>query len=119
MSPTPRLPDPDATHWSVVSAVGSDDAVVAQRALEEVCRKYWGWVYAHVYARVRDRDQALDLTQAFFLSLIARGNLRTVRRERGRFRAYLLASLDHFFCNEARNQQRIKRGGGQTILPLI
>ncbi|MEK7706687.1 MAG: sigma-70 family RNA polymerase sigma factor, partial [Verrucomicrobiota bacterium] len=38
--------------------------------------------------------------------------------ERGRFRAFLLASLKHFLANEWDKSQRQKRGGGVTPLSL-
>jgi RNA polymerase sigma-70 factor (ECF subfamily) len=38
--------------------------------------------------------------------------------ERGRFRAFLLASLKHFLINEWKKSQRLKRGGGETTLSL-
>jgi RNA polymerase sigma-70 factor (ECF subfamily) len=37
---------------------------------------------------------------------------------RGRFRAFLLASLKHFLANEWDHSQRQKRGGGATLLSL-
>jgi hypothetical protein len=38
--------------------------------------------------------------------------------ERGRFRAFLLASLRNFLANEWRRGQAAKRGGGQEAVPL-
>ena len=38
--------------------------------------------------------------------------------ERGRFRAFLLASLKHFLANEWDKSQRQKRGGGELHLSL-
>jgi len=41
-----------------------------------------------------------------------------VRRERGRFRSFLLASLDHFIANDLARRHAQKRGGGVAHLPL-
>ena len=38
--------------------------------------------------------------------------------ERGRFRAFLLASLKNFLANEWKASQRLKRGGGEVALSL-
>ena len=40
------------------------------------------------------------------------------RREKGKFRAFLLAALKHFLENEWDRSQGQKRGGGQAILSL-
>ena len=41
-----------------------------------------------------------------------------MRAERGRFRAFLLASLKHFLANEWDKSQRLKRGGGAACPSL-
>ena len=47
-----------------------------------------------------------------------RHNLEGLSAERGRFRAFLLASLKHFLANEWDKSQRQKRGGDATHLSL-
>ncbi|HEX5176197.1 MAG TPA: sigma-70 family RNA polymerase sigma factor, partial [Chthoniobacteraceae bacterium] len=61
---------------------------------------------------------AEDLTQAFFARFLAKNYLNGVCEERGRFRAFLLASLKHFLANEWDKTQRQKRGGAITHLSL-
>ena len=61
---------------------------------------------------------AQDLTQEFFARLMEKGWLGGVDRERGRFRSWLLASMKHFLANEWDRANRLKRGGGQTVLSL-
>ena len=58
------------------------------------------------------------MTQAFFARFLARNYLAGLSAERGRFRAFLLASLKHFLTNEWKKSQRLKRGGGETLLSL-
>jgi RNA polymerase sigma-70 factor (ECF subfamily) len=41
-----------------------------------------------------------------------------VRKERGRFRSYLLAGLKHFLVNDWKRVGAEKRGGGQVHIPL-
>ena len=50
--------------------------------------------------------------------MLERRDFEHVRRERGRFRAFLLASLQHFIANDAARRRTKKRGGGITFLPL-
>jgi RNA polymerase sigma-70 factor (ECF subfamily) len=44
--------------------------------------------------------------------------LETVRREKGRFRSFLLVSLKHFLINEGLRARTQKRGGGRALIPL-
>jgi RNA polymerase sigma-70 factor (ECF subfamily) len=41
-----------------------------------------------------------------------------VRREKGRFRSFLLVSLKHFLVNEWKRVRAEKRGGRNTLVPL-
>ena len=65
-----------------------------------------------------DTHEAEDLTQEFFLRLLAKNYLAGIDREKGKFRAFLLASLKHFLANEWDRCQTQKRGGRQVIIPL-
>jgi RNA polymerase sigma-70 factor (ECF subfamily) len=69
-------------------------------------------------AKGRDSEEARDLTQGFFLLLLARGDLETVRKEKGRLRSYLLVSFKHFLTGERRREMTIKRGHGQWLIPI-
>jgi RNA polymerase sigma-70 factor (ECF subfamily) len=106
------------THWTVVLAAGQRHTPQADRALEELCRTYWFPLYAYVRRRGYAKADAEDLVQAFFARFLARNYLEGLSAERGRFRAFLLASLKHFLANEWDKSQRQKRGGGVTILSL-
>ena len=63
-------------------------------------------------------EESQDLTQAFFALLLERRGLRTVRKEKGRFRSFLLGALKHFLADEQRRAMAIKRGKGQRLIPL-
>jgi RNA polymerase sigma-70 factor (ECF subfamily) len=106
------------THWTVVLAAGRRSTPQSDHALEELCRTYWFPLYAYVRRRGYAKADAEDLVQAFFARFLARNYLEGLSAERGRFRAFLLASLKHFLANEWDKSQRQKRGGGATILSL-
>src|SRR5438445_2119389 len=83
------------THWSVVlTAQGESPA--AEEALEKLCRIYWWPLYGFVRRQGHTPEEAQDLTQGFFAMLLERRDLDAVRREKGRLRSYLLASLKNF-----------------------
>jgi RNA polymerase sigma factor (sigma-70 family) len=106
------------THWTVVLAAGKQSTPQSDHALEELCRAYWFPLYAYVRRRGHTREDAEDLTQAFFARFLKKNYLAGLSAERGRFRAFLLASLKHFLANEWDKSQRQKRGGGVTPLSL-
>jgi len=109
----------DTTRWSLVLAARGDDSAEARRALESLCEAYWYPLYAFVRRRGETPDDARDLTQAFFASLLARRSFDDLAPERGRFRAFLVAALKHFLANQGARARAQKRGGGLSFGPLI
>jgi len=106
------------TEWSLVLTAGGDDSRAARAALSRLCEIYWYPLYAYVRRHGANPDDARDLTQGFLTSLLERRDLETVHRDRGRFRAFLLASLQHFLSNDAARRQTQKRGGNVQLVPL-
>ncbi len=106
------------THWTVVLAAGQRHTPQSDAALEQLCRTYWFPLYAYVRRRGHTKEDAEDLTQSFFARFLEKNYLEGLSAERGRFRAFLLASLKHFLANEWDKAQRQKRGGGAAHLSL-
>jgi RNA polymerase sigma-70 factor (ECF subfamily) len=106
------------THWSVVLIAGQGHSEPAQRALETLCRAYWYPIYVYVRRKGYGPDDAQDLTQEFFSQLIAKEHLRLADREKGKFRTFLLATLDYFLAREWSRAHRQKRGGQFTFISL-
>ena len=106
------------THWTVVLAAGQRHTSQSDGALEELCKTYWFPLYAYVRRRGHSKADAEDLVQAFFARLLAKNFLANLDSERGKFRAFLLASLKHFLANEWDKSQAQKRGGGAVNLSL-
>jgi RNA polymerase sigma factor (sigma-70 family) len=106
------------THWTVVLSAGGRSSPQARMALEELCRTYWYPLYAYVRRQGHSKEDAEDLTQAFFARFLEKNYLEKLDSEKGRFRAFLLASLKHFLANERDRAGRQKRGGGAIPLSL-
>ncbi len=68
--------------------------------MAELCQTYWFPLYAFVRRKGNSPQDAEDLTQGFFARLLQLDSLSTVRRERGRFRAFLLAAMNHYLADE-------------------
>jgi len=124
-SPEGASPDTDSqetnrpifatTHWSVVVAAGHADTTRAQQALGRLCQTYWYPLYAYVRKRGVNSQDAEDLTQEFFARLIRKESLSHLTREGGRFRSFLLKSMNRFITDDWRRSHAQKRGGGKII----
>jgi RNA polymerase sigma-70 factor (ECF subfamily) len=58
------------------------------------------------------------LTQEFFARLLEKNDLEAVDPDKGKFRSFLLAALNHFLANEHDRAVALKRGGTREIVPL-
>lgn len=106
------------TRWSVVLAAGHSGATQARAALGKLCQTYWYPLYAYVRRRGHSPEDAQDLTQEFFAQLLERQSLAKADPNLGRFRSFLLASMNHFLANEWQKARAKKRGGGHELLSL-
>lgn len=94
---------------------GRSDTPRAQDALAKLCQTYWHPLYAYVRRRGYSPEDAQDLTQEFFARLLERNAVSSVNRDKGRFRSFLLASLNHFLSDEWDKGRAQKRGSGKVI----
>jgi RNA polymerase sigma-70 factor (ECF subfamily) len=106
------------TRWSIVVAAGGHASTESQEALATLFQSYWYPLYAYVRRRGYQPAEAQDLTQAFFAQLLEKGVLAAADQKRGKFRSFLLASLNHFLANQNRAARAEKRGGGKTVHSL-
>jgi len=105
------------TRWSViVSAANRSEEQKAREALAELCRTYWRPVFSFVCRRGYSTEDAQDLTQDFFVTILEHNWLQHADRNRGRFRSLLLKSLQNFLINEAEKTHAHKRGGGVEFI---
>jgi RNA polymerase sigma factor (sigma-70 family) len=104
------------THWTVVLAAAVADSPSAAGALEDLCQTYWPPLYAYVRRRGYSTEDAQDLTQEFFVRLLERNSVASVNPCKGRFRSFLLASMNHFLADEWDKHQAAKRGGGKLVM---
>lgn len=121
-SETEGKPQPQAafttTHWSLVLNAADASSPAADRALAQLCEIYWYPLYVYARRQGHNPHDAQDLTQEFFRRLLEKNYLRTIDRQKGKFRTFLLAAMEHFLAKHWRDAHRLKRGGGQTIISL-
>ena len=97
-----------------MSARGESES--ARESLEQLCSVYWYPLYIYVRRQGFDPAEAEDLTQGFFEHLFRRDRLHQADASKGRFRTFLLGSLQNFLNDYRDHCGRVKRGGGQTII---
>ena len=97
-------------------AAGQESSPEAAAALAELCRAYWYPLYAYVRRKGYAVADAQDLTQHFFARLLEKNYVGAADRRKGKFRSFLLASLEHFLAKEWTRAHRLKRGGGVSII---
>jgi len=101
-----------------VVRAAKDRSPESREALASLCQLYWYPLYAYIRRRGHQPAEAQDLAQAFFAELLAKDRLRRADQQRGRFRAFLLASLKHFLANQRRAEHAQKRGGDRKLLSI-
>ncbi len=108
-----------STHWSVVLAAAQTASPEAEAALEKLCVAYWYPLYAYLRRSGRTPHEAEDLTQQFFATrIVTKRVLRDLQPGAGRFRSWLLTSLQNMVKNEWEKARAVKRGGAQPHFPL-
>jgi RNA polymerase sigma factor (sigma-70 family) len=118
-----RVPPPRAgrfatTRWSLVLAAGHQANARSSEALASLCEMYWYAVYAFIRRQGYRPEDGADLTQAFFLRVLEKNYFQDADPARGRFRAFLCASIRHFLSNERDRARALKRGGAHPLISL-
>ena len=105
------------TRWTLILASREGDQA-RRTALESLLTTYWKPVYFYLRRRGLAVESAEDVVQGFFLHLLERDFLPRLDPARGRFRSYLLTSLDHYLANLRERESAQKRGGGVRLVPI-
>lgn len=104
------------TDWPLVAASRARQSGAPSDPLAELCRLYWPPVYAFLRQRGHRPEEAEDLTQGFFVHLLAKRVLDRAEPERGRLRSLLLVCLSNYVSNERTRSRAKKRGGADIVV---
>jgi len=101
------------TRWSLVlsAADPKSDEKKSREALAELCRTYWQPIFLFVSRKGYSTQEAQDLTQDFFVMILETDWLKHADEHRGRFRSFLLKSLQNFLSHAHDKRRAQKRGG--------
>ena len=112
-----RRDDFTATQWTqVLLAAKQDGSAGSQRALEQLCARYWPALYGFLRRKGHAPAEAEDLTQGFFAQLLEENAIARADRAKGRFRNFLLGALQRFLADEHRRVAAQKRGRDKLLL---
>jgi RNA polymerase sigma-70 factor (ECF subfamily) len=106
------------TRWSQVVAAGGRAGPASREALAELCAAYWYPLYAFVRRKGHPPDEAADLVQGTFLTILDRDGLAAVAPERGRFRSFLMSACAHHLADCRDRDRAARRGGGATPISI-
>ena len=111
-----------ATHWSMLMAVRAGAGTEQRSVLNFLIQRYWKPVYCYVRRCGHGEEDAKDLVQEFFMACLRNDLFAKADPARGRFRNFLLRSLENFLHNklrEAQAQKRRPKGGFVSFDELL
>ena len=109
----------DDTHWSQIGRAQTSDTSSQQEAIDALLKRYWKPVYCYLRRKGHRNEAAKDLTQGFFHEVVlGRELIQQANRARGRFRTFLLTSLDRYATSVHRAQTAQKRSPKSGLVRL-
>lgn len=102
------------TRWSVIASARDGHDVGLARLYEAYRLPALAFFRAAGFA-IHDAE---DLTQSFFADSLRREFLQDVDGHKGRFRTFLIRSLQHHLCDHLDRTKALKRGGGRLTVSL-
>ena len=111
-----QVGDFPSTHWSLIYSAHDQDSVRRRESLGELLRLYLPALRAHLlYRRKIESHRAEDFLQGFVADqVLQRDMLAKADSARGRFRSFLLRSLENYVINRRRSEA----GRRETTLDL-
>ncbi len=102
------------TNWTLIDALHRGEHPGKGAALELLIKRYWPPVYASLRRMGRQREEAAELTQAFFADVVLGRELFTqANANRGKLRTLLLTAVKHYVIDQHR--RNTTRPGNQAV----
>lgn len=80
------------------------------QTLDYICRNYWYPLFAFARYNGMTISDAEDAVQSFFCDILQYHSLRNARRDKGRFRTYLIGAFKKHLIDLYRRQHTLRRG---------
>jgi RNA polymerase sigma-70 factor (ECF subfamily) len=113
--------------WSTISRARGPDPKESSKALERLCQAYYEplricvflWYVKHRgFSNAQAQTAAPDALHSFFEALLRRKFLDRLDRNKGRFRSFILASLNRFLLDVWAQENAVTRGGGSESVSI-
>ena len=100
------------TRWTVLNNLSEIQSPQYRENLNFFISEYWKPAYCYIYKSWNTtNEEAKDLTQSFFISILERKTLENLSPTKGSFRSFVKACLKNFLLQHDRDSSRLKRGG--------
>lgn len=106
------------TNWSMVRLAVAEKEPGAAQALDQLCRLYEKPILAYIIRDGHAPQDAHDLKQSFFASLLVNSAFANAEATRVKLRAFLLTKLQSFLIDQYRRSVAQKRGAGKVVALL-
>ncbi len=106
------------TQWTMIAHAAREGDTISERALADLCERYWPPVYAFIRRSGQAPEASKDLTQGFFKYMLDKKPFAAADRAKGKFRTFLLTSVKFYLSRERRKALAQKRGGGALFLSI-
>lgn len=107
------------TQRSMIEAARGDDPAARDCAVKTLVDAYWKPIYKYIRMKWRaSNEEAKDLTQGFFATLLEKGFVEKYVSQRASFRTFLRLCADGYVANERKSAGRQKRGGDHRFVSL-
>ena len=107
-----------ATEWSVISHARAEGETRISEGRGRLCLRYWKPLYLYLRRNGENHEDASDSVQGFFQFVLSGAFLSHVDREGGRFRSYLVKSLERWRIGQRRYEHAQKRGKQFESIPI-
>ena len=107
------------THWSLIEGIASADQDRSLALIGVLMDRYWKPVYCYLRRKGHSNEEAKDLTQGFFHTVVLERHLvEKADPAKGRFRSFLLMALNRYLANVRKHEARQRRMPAGKLVPL-
>ena len=106
------------TPWTLISAAQKGDAGAFEKAVERIYELFAGAVRSFLRGRGFKPEEANDLAQEFFSTLLERKFLDRLDPAKGKLRQFLFTSLRRFICDSIDKRDAQKRRPEGSLVSL-
>jgi RNA polymerase sigma-70 factor (ECF subfamily) len=98
------------TRWSEILDAKTPDEIRRKAVVGNLMQRYWKPIYCYLRHKGHNNEIAKDLTQGFFYEIVlGRELIQQADKAKGRFRTFLLTSLDRYEVSVHRKETAKKR----------